>query len=688
MEFPDHNLGDRKLKTVQEARDIFNRMWRKGKERRQKLAMITRQLNGGKPFSDAKLQELGQGWRTNHNFRDASSMLEQVLIAYWRMLHDVTNLIEVTVHNDQDPDNDSWERIFKQNFDRFVRDWGPDYVLQYLLFSFNHVSFGVGPILWPDPDSPRWQALRMENVMVPEKAKATTDNLELAVIKQEMSVDELWQLIRTDETKENARAAGWNVGSIRRVLTRHIKNNSDGHIDTDDEVDAENKLRNSSVGIDNDEGDISVFHVFVKEYDGKINHRVFAQEYETDDYLFDDYSIGNRPEKMGEALTSIFFEVGNGYFYGIKGFGHKNFGTSLILNRLKSRAVDATVADGLNFKDMSEQSREIIPITNVGPFNFLPRDIEQIPSYPSGNKTLETIIMFDQNLSETNARYRDQQRSVENTDTATQANILASLQSQVDVANATLYLTQFGQNVFEQQLRRLRKRGSDDPDAKEFRKRCLRDGMSEEIFYEAEVEVRTGADPGTASATFRAQILAQLMGAAATNPILEARPITEGYIVNTLGASAVRKYTTPAEATEDVSAIQKAQGENGDFGDGLPVPVWQKDNHEVHVPVHLQPLAQMIEQFKATGQPNQEHMLILQMSLPHVEQHMEYLKQNPLKKEAYQKFQGLYAQISAATEGMFAMVQKMQAQQQQGTETALGAGREGDPDQAMSRGAQ
>lgn len=688
MDSLSHNLGDRKLKGAKEVRTLFNRMWKKGETRRHRLAMITRQLNGGKPFSDNQLQAMGQGWRTNHNFRDASSMLEQVLIGYWRMLHDVTSLIEVTIYNDNDPDNDKWERIFKQNFDRFIRDWGPEYVLNYLLFSFNHVAFGVGTILWPDLESPRWEAMRMEDVMVKEKAKASVDKLDTAIVRQELQVEDLWNKIRTKETRDAASAAGWNPAAIRKCLTRHVKQEREGNIDMDDEVEVENQLRNSSVGFDADDRPIRVYHVYVKEYDGKINHRVLSAEYENDDFLFDDYTVESRPEKMGEVLSSIFFEVGNGYYYGIKGFGHKNYGTSLILNRLKSRAVDATITDGLNFKDMGEQSREVVPITNIGPFNFLPRDVEQIPSYPSGNKTLETISMFDQNLSETNARYRDQQRSVEQTDTATQANILASLQSQVDVANATLYLTQFGQNIFEQQLRRLRKPGSNDPDAQLFRERCLRDGMPENVFNKAEVEVRTGADPGTASATFRAQILAQLMGAAATNPILEARPITEGYIVNTLGASAVRKYTTPSEATEDVSSIQKAQGENADFGQGLPIPVWNKDNHEVHVPVHLQPLVQMVEQFKQTGQPNQEHMIILQVALPHLEQHMEYLKANPLKKAAYQKFQGVFQQVMAQTNGMFNMVEKLQAQQQQGTETSIQQARQGDPRQAMSNGAQ
>lgn len=686
MDYSETNkLGDRKLKTVKDARELFNKMWTKSEGRRKKQALITRQLNGGKPFSDTDLRELGQSWRTNHNFRDATSMLEQVLVAYWRMLHDVTSLIEVTIYNEDDPNNDTWERIFKQNFDRFIRDWGPDYVMNYLLFSFNHVAFGTGVVLWPDAESPKWEAMRLEDVLVKEKAKASMDNLEYVLFRQEVSLDDLWMKIRTKESREAATDAGWNVASIRRCLTRHVKGLRTGdNVSETDDVDVENQLRNTSIGFDADDEPIKVWHVFVKEYDGKINHRVLSSEYETDDYLFDDYTIASRPEKMGESLTAVFFEVGNGYFYGIKGFGHKNYGTSLILNRLKSRAVDATATDGLNFKDMSDGTREVIPITNVGPYNFLPRDVEQIPSYPTGRRTLETIALFDASLSENNARYRDTARSVEQTDTATQANILASLQSQVDVANATLYLTQFGQNIFEQQLKRLRA-NSDDPDAKLFRKRCLKDGMDPKVFNDAEVEVRTGADPGTASATFRAQILGQLMQMAPGNPKLELNPITEGYVVNTLGASAVRKYTRPDEITDDVSSIQKAQGENADFGAGMPIPVWNKDNHKVHVPVHLQPLNQMAEAYKQSGQPNQDHMAIAMMALPHLEEHMEYMKNNPLDKGPYQQFQGMFASVKAQFEGMFAQVEKLQAEQQaSAADQTVTADRGGDPTQALS----
>lgn len=157
----------------------------------------------------------------------------------------------------------------------------------------------------------------------------------------------------------------------------------------------------------------------------------------------------------------MFFDAGNGDWWGTKGFGQKNFQSSTMLNRLKSRAVDRTLLDGLNFIDTTEGGREVIPITNIGPFNILPTGLTQIPNYPTGRSILETIDMVEANQANNNARYRDQSRQIEGSNTATQANILANLQSQVDVANATLYLRQIAQNVFKEQFRRLRMRQSE-----------------------------------------------------------------------------------------------------------------------------------------------------------------------------------------------------------------------------------
>ena len=85
-------VAERRLGEASSAYSFYEQMLHDDRTRQQSFAKITNQLNGGRPFDQNKLVEIGQGWRCNINFRDVASTLEQVLISYWRLLHDSTSL--------------------------------------------------------------------------------------------------------------------------------------------------------------------------------------------------------------------------------------------------------------------------------------------------------------------------------------------------------------------------------------------------------------------------------------------------------------------------------------------------------------------------------------------------------------------------------------------------------------------
>lgn len=662
-------MPERRIKDAPTARTLFTGLRTDSESRRRSWAKVQGQIDGAPPLLQDKLTESGQGWRCNVNFRDASSTLEQVLIGYWRLLHDSTNLAAVTQHGD-DPNSKKWEAIFQEQFNRFVDDWGSDYVRNYLLFSQNHVTWGVGTVIWNDTDSPRWETVRLGDLEVPEETKSSVDEMEIATIRQKMTVSKLWDLVRTPEKAKAAEAAGWNTSALKEVLARHVK---DGHsnaaLTSADVIEITEQIRNNSLGASQKHGPLKIVHMLVKEFDGKITRYIFAENTEHgNEYLFDDSTVSGRPTKMGEALACVFFEAGNGLFWGSKGFGVKNFPIASVTNRLKSRAVDRTLLDGLNFRDLSEGGRQTVPITNVGPFNFLPKDVEQIPSYPTGRSILDTIAMVDSQSNQNNARYRDQGRQIENTNTATQANILANLQAQVDVANATLYLKQIALSIFTEQFRRLRKRGNTHPDAVSFRKRCVDDsGMPEKVFHDAEISVRTGADPGAASIAVRAQAAKELL-AFANNPNVNDRWAWETYIAGTFGAQAVDKALRPVDALGDLAAQRLALMENDVMGHGTPMPVDPKDNHAAHLPVHLQPLQVIVDQYSQSGRINPDSLVALQNAPVHVDQHFEYLKADKLQLAAYQQLWPQWSAIRNSVESIFKQIERMdnEAQRMQG----------------------
>lgn len=656
-------LTEKRLKDAVAARTLWTKLRSSSEERRKNVAQVMNQLNGGKPFEDRELVESGQGWRCNVNFRDASSTLEQVLVSYWRLLHDSTNLVNIVAHS-KDAQAEQYAASLQKNFNRFIEDWGDGYVRNYLQLAFNHVGFGVGVGIFNDQKSPRWEVVRMGDLEVPLRAKADVSSLPVVMVSMDTEVTDLWAKIRTPEALNASKALGWNPDALRKVLFKAVEGRDPRH--DDNLIAFEDRIRNNDLEVTATASIVRVVHLFVREYDGKISTYIIAPDYEHgEQFLFDDSDKLNRPDSMRRKLFAVFFEAGNGLFWGAKGFGQKNYQLATIQNRLKSRAVDRTMLDGLNFRDLSDGGLTQFPVVSVGPFNLLPREIEQVPTYPSGNSVLETIAMLDGQTSNNNARYRDTSRQVAQSDTATQANILANLQSQVDVANATLYLKQIANNLFAEQLRILRDPANkSDEDVKKFWKRCVdEDGVPEEFMRSAEITVTTGADPGAASLALRGQYAKELMTFSA-DPDFDTRWAKEQYVSATFGASAVPKALRPRDATGDIAAQRFALMENSDMGEGQTLPVDPKDVHASHIPVHLQPAVVIVDRYEGSGQVSPEALIALQNLIPHLEQHFEFLKmdklQDPLRKQLWPEF----TRVKSAAEGIFRQIERMQAEAQ------------------------
>lgn len=648
-------LREKRIKDADSARTLFLQLRKNSIGRREVWAKVQSQLDGASPFKNDDLVKLGQGWRCNTNFRDAASTLEQVLISYYRLVHDTTNLAAVTFHEDG-PNVKKWEELFQENYNRFVEDWGADYVMQYLLMSQNHVGFGAGLGHWATSESPRWISIKAGDIEVPERSASSVEKLEFVYVRQEMTLAELYDRVRDEETASKSTAVGWCVDAVNELLVRCLKDGTTRAINYTDVIEVQEMLRNNSLFLSSQHAPLRVVHLFVKEFDGKISKYIFPEQQGVTKFLYDDSESSNRPDKMTKVLFAIFFEAGNGLFYGTKGFGIKNFPLAQIANRLKSRAVDRTLLDGLNFKDLSDGQRTVIPITNIGPYNFLPKDVEQIQAYPTGRSVLETIEMVDGQFNTNAARYRDQGRQVANTNTATQANILAGIQSNVDIANATLYLKQFAKSILTEQFARLRAEGSSDPDAKLFKERCVKEGgMDEKAFHKAEITVRTGADPGAMSLVLQGEKAIQGMGLPSANK----RYFEEKWVATNFGAQAVDKALLPIDATSDIRSQRQALMENTDMGEGNSLPVDPQDNHAAHLPVHLHPLQIMVDQYKQSGRINPDSLVALQNAIPHVEKHFEYMKTDKLQEGLYRQLYPIFTEVQSFAEGIFRQIEKM-----------------------------
>lgn len=644
--------GERRVKDAASAERLFQSLWKNETLRQAEYAKVLGQLDGNKPFDQRALDELAQNWRCNENFLDAASTLDQVLVGYWRLVHDVPNLVSVEVH-DQTARASQYAKIFERAFSRFIKDWGCDYVTNYLRLAYNHAALGKGVAFFEDERSPRWRAGKATDVVVGSRAPANIDKIDLMFVRDEITISELWDHVRTDKNAEYSENRGWNLAAVRALIKRYFEDNNTlgNHQQPIDFMRVQEELRDNSSLYSETCGPIGVVHMWCKDWDGKVTHSIFATGLkdgaQPEGFLFDDFGVEGRGEALSDAVALVLFDVGgvSGTLHSVKGFAQKNFGLASITNRLKSRMVDRTMLDAVNLLDTEAIREDQIEIQQMGPVNVFPKGVEQMQYYPSGNIIAEAIGLLEGQQAHNNARYREQGRQIEQTQTATQANILAGLQSQVDTANATLYLTQIGDQFFARQIARMRRAGNTDPDAKKFKDRCKAAGMPEDVFHLADITVKTGANPGTASSTLRAQVAESLIRMSGSR-LVNDRWAFETYISNTIGSNAIHEALVPEdESSKDDRQKREAVQENAHMGDGVGMPVAKADLHEVHLEEHLGPAVQIVKVYEQTQQITPDQLLFLQLAVPHMQEHFQYLGADNFKVSSYKQLWPAFSEL-------------------------------------------
>lgn len=645
---------ERRIRDVEQARAVYTKFVKDDDKRLRTYAQTTNQLEGGRPWDPAVKERDGEAWQCNVNFRDAESAFDRTYLPYWKMAHEVPNKISVTVHSGS-PDSDKWAKAFQEAFDLFLDDWGADYFCQFMLFSADFVKFGPGYVMWPDGVTPRYRHQRVENVHFPKRAKANPDSWEVLAVDAEMTASELWEKVRTAKAGERSAYAGWNRKAIEQALSL-AKNGGEGATAGDDFTQLQDEIVSNDIAVSCEWAPLKVARLFVKEFSGDICCYVFTKSTEVKEFLYESKTFA---KSFRNIIGPVFYSLGRGgLIHTIKGFALKNFHFSTLVNRTKSRIVDGgTFVMGMNFQKGTDAPEESPPVENYGAVNVFPPGLTQMTVYPQIREAATIVEMLEGNQAENNAIYREQRKQIADTDTATQANILAVLNGEMGAAINTIYLSQLGENIFAECFRRLRARNSTDPDAVKFVRRCQERGIPRKVIGSVETTVKTGASASTASAAIREMIWKEMLGLS-DRPGFNGRYIRENYVANRLGAQAVKKALLDEGDASEPQARSMAIIENSVLGQGIELPVDPNQPHFEHIDEHLKPLEQIAGAFKQTQQISPEQAVALTIAIPHVQRHFEFLQQDETRKDAYGVVWPRFSAIVSIANSVASKIQK------------------------------
>ncbi len=643
----------RRVKDVDAARTIFNRMQVDNNLRFTQIVNVRNQLEGGRPFDPKDLEAQGASWQTNVNFGDAQAARDRTLLPFWKMINDVPHRAAFTVRT-KSPQSDKWAVAFAEAYDDFLTDWGSAYQVEFMNFANNYVNFGPGIVHWPDVDSPRFKAANVQRVLWPKNARMAVDEWEVMCMVQDMSPSDLYKKIRTPKEQKRSEYLGWNADAIKAAIVTF--NTGVFTPDPRDYTRWQDLMVNNDIAIATPFEPLQLVWLFVRQFTGEIGCYVFTQQGGVKDFLF---QKENYVQDFRRVLGAVWYDTGtDSMIHSIKGFGIKNYFFSTLLNRSKSRVVDGSaVAGGIVLQRNDDNvPDESPPIENYGPVMVLPPGFSQLNIYSKITESIGVIEMLEGNSAKNNSLYRDQESAaIASTDTAKQAEILASQQADTTQATSSIFLSQYGENVITEQVRKLGRKGNQDKDAKRWVERLRSAGVPDDIIFNAmdkgDIVVTTGANAGMANPAIRIQAFREGM-ALSQMPGVNSRWFLENWVANRYGSSAVDKALIPQGTQSAPQQRREALMENQSFGQGQPLPVAPEDAHFEHLQEHLGPLGEIAKLARSGAMPNPEQLTALTIGLEHSAEHMQYLSQDETMKQQFQQVNGPFRNIQSVARGL------------------------------------
>lgn len=658
----DGAVDQRRVKDVSSARDLFNRLVLDNSQRSQTFAYVRNQLEGGRPFDPNLLRSQGATWQTNVNFRDAEAARNRTLIPYWKMVNDVPHKIAVTIRSNS-PQSSKWEVSFAEAFDDFLTDWGSGYQIEFMNFASNFVNFGPGIVQWREKTDPRYSAVNVQRIYFPKNGRMSPDEWDVVALVADVSPSELYIKVKDKQSKGRSKFLGWNIDAVEAAIAEFKDGGS--MPDPYDYTRWQDMMVNNDIYYSSRFQPLQLVWMYVRGFDGKIQARCFSRMAGVEEFLFLD---DNYSENFRHILGPVWYDTGtDSMIHSIKGFAVKNFHFSALINRTKSRFVDgATFSFGLNFqRSDNNMPDDAPPVENYGPCSIFPSGMTQLTVYPQTQQAESVITMLENNEAQNNALYREQTQQIQETDTATQAKLLASMQGELSEASASLFLSQYGDNVSTEQVRRLRMRGNQNEDAKKFVQRLKDLGVPDDVIHDKPIIIKTGANAGMANPALRTMAFQEGL-ALSKLPGVNAQWFLENFIANKYGSQSVSKALLPQGAQSNPAQRRQAKMENQDFGQGQQLEVAPEDDHAVHIEEHMQPMEAIAGAFQQNGTIGPEQTMALTIGVEHTGQHLGYLAQDETSKDAFQQLSPRFRQVQSITRGILTRLQQQKNGQQNG----------------------
>lgn len=675
------------IKSPQAARTLYLKVRQEHLKRVVLYSSIEGLISGNPPYDPDELLQHGLSHIANFNTLDARSLYERGSLAYWNLNNQAETLVKFIIMG-KDPILNEFADIMSKHFSDVVREWRSFETYSNMLQG-QLVKFGLSPVLWPDERDWRWRVIDLSKFYVQDQASSDIEMLTYVALESKYPAQWLMEIYNYYKNEHPEEKSPWNLDELSFLLLKlantYVKPNSGG-LAFPDMMTLQQRWQNGDLMLDPVfTDDIQLITLLYKEYDGKISNYMFHPMIDNGELL---YFADRQYDTMQEALLIFTASPGEFTLHSNRGLGHKIFSMAQAMNQLDCSILDmARLSSTPLLKGLATGSKEFEQIrfipgvpTNIGLAEFQDNKLgSNINQLIEASQYMLGKIQF-------NTANSGDDPGVPDRDTGSKSPAEVRMQSYREfgvLKNSMAHYYKFWDLVVENMAIKMFHSKETFPGydaAKEFKRRCMQDGVPEEIFKMAtktknklpvNIKIKATRVAGDGSTLARIIGLQELQDIVPEFGPREMKAYKKQRIMAALGNDYVKEFLQDSDdADEQSGGASLAGAENNNMEMGFS-PIFSRDNeHRSHMVTHMALGMDIInriqqQQLDAIGADK-----IFNSLIPHMAQHWQVIEQSPLQisfvekvKKSWDQLQD-YAKLNRnnATKMYQAQIKKQQEQ--------------------------
>lgn len=648
------------------ARALYHRCRQQHLKRIQLYSQIEGLIAGNPPYDPRELERAGLSHIANFNTLDARSLYERSGLAYWNLINQASTIAKIRIKKIPgqivDADLLMWSEILSRHFNDVVREW-QGFHSQATTLSGQLVKFGVSPVIWVDERDWRWKTIELQRFFVPDQTSTNIDELTYSFVETVFTAQYLYE-VYTYETNEKGKNedSPWNIKELTALLMRRANSVLKPEVNFTDMMQVQRRLQNGDVAFDALFTDsIRIVSMLYKEYTGGVTHYMFDPMFDEGEFLF---MADRQYKEISEALVIFTASPGEFTIHSNRGVGHKIFAGCQAMNQLDCSMIDmARWASTPMIRSIAIGSRDFEQIrfypgvpTNIGTAEFVETNLGmQVDKLVGVSQYLLQKMQYNTSSSGDDPGSPDRDSGSKSAPQYTLENYgeFGVLKNSI----AHFYNQGWDPVVYNTLAKMLHSKvgwpGYEA--AKEFKERCIDDGVPKEVFQMGSAESNKLPRHLTVRATRVAgdgSNLARIMGLNGVGAVAGGfgekgqRNYKREVVLAHMGEDYVEDFLGDISAPDETAAgASLAACENFMMQQGESAQFSPSNEQMGHIGSHFALLTHTIQKVTKGETDPVAADKVFAVAVPHTQEHIQFISSDPTKQEFLDSIKKSWKQI-------------------------------------------